>query len=119
LGNPLKFLLSGGQIHDSIVASELLKAIDLKHVNVIADKAYSAKKLREQISLAQGTYTIPPKSNTKDPWTCDYFTYCERHLIEGFFNQMKNFRRFATRYDKLATSFLSTVHICAIMILLK
>ena len=30
-----------------------------------------------------GVYTIPPKENTKDKWTCDYHVYCERHLIEG------------------------------------
>ncbi len=40
LGNPLKFLLSGGQIHDSIAAPELLEMVNLTNVNVIADKAY-------------------------------------------------------------------------------
>jgi transposase len=96
----------------------LLKTIDLKRVIVIADKAYGAKKLREQISLTQGTYTIRLNRIQRILGRMN-FTYCERHLIEGLFNQMRNFRRFATRYDKLATSFLSTVHICAIMILLK
>ncbi len=55
----------------------------------------------------------------KDKWTCDYHVYCERHLIENFFNQLKNFRRIATRYDKLAHVYLATVYIASICILLK
>ncbi|MCT3245496.1 IS5/IS1182 family transposase, partial [Lactiplantibacillus plantarum] len=52
-------------------------------------------------------------------WTCDYHVYCERHLIENFFNQLKNFRRIATRYGKLAHVYLATVYIASICILLK
>ena len=62
---------------------------------------------------------IPPKTNVQNSWGCDYFTYCEHYLIEDFFNQMKNFRRFATRYDKLATRLLTTIYICATIALLK
>ncbi|MCT3397808.1 hypothetical protein EFP86_15575, partial [Lentilactobacillus hilgardii] len=48
--------------------------------------------------------------------TCDYHVYCERHLIENFFNQLKNFRRIATRYDKIAHVYLATVYIASICI---
>ncbi|SNX32017.1 hypothetical protein LF130101_1519 [Limosilactobacillus fermentum] len=51
--------------------------------NIIADKAYGTAKLRQYIEDKAGVYTIPPKENTKDKWTCDYHVYCERHLIEG------------------------------------
>jgi len=84
LGNPLKFLLTGGQVHDSIAAPELLETVDLANVNVIVDKAYGAEKLRGQITLAHGAYTSPPKENSQNPEDCDYFTYRERHLIEDF-----------------------------------
>lgn len=82
-------------------------------------KAYGTAKLRQYIEDKAGVYTIPPKENTKDKWTCDYHVYCERHLIENFFNQLKNFRRIATRYDKLAHVYLATVYIASICILLK
>ena len=64
-------------------------------------------------------YVIPPKQNTKDPWFVDWHLYKERHLVECFFNKLKQFRRVATRYDKLASSFLAFVYVAAIAILLK
>lgn len=113
------FRLTGGQVHDSQVASELLEGFDISQSNIIADKAYGTAKLRRYIKDKAAVYTIPPKENTKDKWTCDYHVYCERHLIENFFNQLKNFRRIATRYDKLAHVYLATVYIASICILLK
>ena len=32
----------------------------------------------------------------------DFAPYCERNLVERFFNKLKHFRAIATRYDKLA-----------------
>ncbi|MCP9368851.1 transposase, partial [Lentilactobacillus kefiri] len=60
-----------------------------------------------------------PKSNAQDKWDCDYYVYCERHLIENYFNQLKNYRRIATRYDKLVHVFLQTIYIASILIWLK
>ena len=60
---------------------------------------------------------IPPKSNNPDPWYCDFWLYKERHLVECFFNKIKAFRRVATRYDKLATSFLAFVYVASIWLL--
>jgi transposase len=116
LGNPLRFWLTGGQVHDSQAAHALLHQFNLAGVNVIADKAYGTTALRQEIKARGGRYTIPPKSNTVKPWSCDYAVYRERHLIEGFFNQLKNYRRIATRYDKLAHVFLEAVHIVALLI---
>ncbi len=64
-------------------------------------------------------YVIPPKQNTKSSWCIDWFVYKERHLVECFFHKIKQFRRIATRYDKLAVSFLAFVYTAAIAILLK
>ncbi len=50
---------------------------------------------------------------------CDYALYCERNLIERFFNKLKHFRAIATRYDKLARNFLAGVQLAAAMILLN
>lgn len=88
-------------------------------VNVIADKAYGTAELRQYIEAEHGQYTIPPKSNTVNPWPCDYYVYRERHLIENFFNQIKNFRRVATRFDKLAHVFLETIYVTAVLTWLK
>jgi transposase len=119
LGNPLRFILTGGQVHDSQAAQPLLTQLNLAGVNVIADKAYGTTELRQYIEAESGQYTIPPKSNAQQRWPCDYYVYCERHLIENYFNQLKNYRRIATRYDKLAHVFLAAIYVTAILTWLK
>ena len=64
-------------------------------------------------------YTIPPKTNTKDPCDYDYWSYKERHLVECFFNKIKTFRRVATWYNKLVSSLLVFVYIASICFLAK
>lgn len=119
LGNPVHFLLTGGNIFDASAAIDLLSGVNISGSNILGDKAYGAKSIRAYIAEQGASYTIPPKSNVVEPWFCDFHTYKERHLIECFFNKLKVFRRVATRYDKLAVSFLAFVHLASIWILLK
>ena len=115
----MEFLLSPGNDHDSVHAIDLLSKTDLSESNVIGDRAYGAKAIREFITAQGGQYTIPPKSNVKQPWEYDEWLYKERHLVECFFQKIKWFRRVATRYDKSDDSFLSFVYLAAILILCK
>jgi transposase len=55
------------------------------------------------------TPVIPPKTNRKTQCACDFELYCERNLVERFFNQLKHFRAIATPHDKLARNFLAGV----------
>ncbi|MFR3325244.1 MAG: IS5 family transposase [Oscillospiraceae bacterium] len=119
LGNPVHFLLTGGNIFDASVAVDLLSEVNISESNILGDKAYGTKSIRTYITEQRASYTIPPKSNVIEPWFCDFHTYKERHLIECFFNKLKVFRRVATRFDKLAVSFLAFVHLASIWILLK
>ena len=119
LGNPLAFMLSSGNDHDSVHAVSLLSQVNIERSNILGDKAYGAKAIREYIVSQEATYTIPPKSDVSDPWPIDWHTYKERHLVECFFQKLKWFRRIFTRYDKLDSSFLAFVYIGAIAILLK
>lgn len=119
LGNPVHFLLAGGNIFDSSVVTDLLSEIPISGSNIPGDKAYGTTVIRSYMSEQGASYTIPPKKNTVNPWSCDYHLYKERHLIECFFNKLKVFRRVATRYDKLAVSFLAFIHLASIWILLK
>ena len=61
----------------------------------------------------------PPKSNRKHARACDYVLYKERNLVERFFHKLKHFRGIATRYDKLARSFMAGLHLAAATILLN
>ena len=115
----MEFLLSPGNDHDSIHAIEILSKVELAGSNVIGDRAYGTQDIRDFITDSNGVYTIPPKSNTQNPWECDRRTYKERHLIECFFLKIKWFRRVATRYDKRDDSFLAFVYLASIAILVK
>ena len=67
LGNPLAFILSSGGDHDSTHAVPLLQEIDIKGSNILGDKAYGAKAIREYITSQGATYTIPPRENCDTP----------------------------------------------------
>jgi transposase len=62
---------------------------------------------------------IPSRETNKIQRECDWWMYKERHLIETFWQKIKQFRRVATRYDKLAASFLGFVYLASILVLLK
>jgi transposase len=84
-------------------------------VRVIADKAYDCKNLRDHLA-ARGIKTIiPNRSNRKQPFSFDAVTYKRRNVVERTFCRLKDFRRFATRYDRLAKTFLATACITAIV----
>ncbi len=81
LGNPIHVQLSSGDIHDSMIAEDVLEHVDLKpnETTVLADKAYGSFSFREYISNRETDFCIPPKSNSVDPWYCDWF--CTRSDI--------------------------------------
>ena len=118
-GNPLAFMLSSGNDHDFVHAVPLLDQVNIAGSNILGDKAYGSKAIREYITSEGAAFTIPPKNGIHAPWPVDWHTYKERHLVECFFQKIKWFRRVFTRYDKLDASFLAFVHIAAITILLK
>ena len=89
LGNPLAFLLSSGNDHDSKHAVPLLKQINIEGSNILGDKAYGARAIRDYIDSQNAAYTIPPQSNVSKPWPIDWYTYQERHLVECFFQKLK------------------------------
>jgi transposase len=62
---------------------------------------------------------IPSHPRRAMPLPCDFALYCERNLVERFFNKLKQFRAIATRYDKLARNFLAGVHPASAIILLN
>lgn len=120
LGNPVHFILTGGEEHDSKQAIPLLSELKIADSNILTDKAYGTVDIRNYISERGASYVIPrQKANAKEPWKYDTWLYKERHLIECFFNKIKAFRRVATRYDKLASSFLAFVYIVSIWLLSK
>src|ERR1700687_2070106 len=117
LGNPVELMLTPGQAHDLACAEPLIDNADPDAL--IGDKAYDADSLIDTLAQRGITPVIPPKENRKVPRACDFALYCERNLIERFFNQLKHFRAIATRYDKLARNFLAGGQLAAATILLN
>jgi transposase len=62
---------------------------------------------------------IPPKRNRKDPICFSPYLHRARNLIERFFNKIKQCRRVATRYDKLAANYLAFIKLASIRICLR
>jgi transposase len=76
---------------------------------LLADKGYDADPLRRSLRQAGTVPVIPGRANRKRAIRYDKKRYKGRHLIENAFCRLKDFRRVATRYDKLAANFLSGV----------
>ena len=113
VGNPLALSLTGGQVHD-ITQAEILCA-QVEPAALLADKGYDADRFIESLELRAITPVIPPKANRKIKRDCDFALYCERNLVERFFNFIKQFRGIATRYEKTARNFLAGLHlVCAL-----
>lgn len=116
LGNPIRLIFTGGEVHDSKEAVSLLEGYDIEGSTILGDKAFGTVEILGYILDNNGETVIPPKSNATNPWDCDFYHYKERHLVECFFNKLKHFRRVATRYDKLATMFQAFTYLACIMI---
>jgi transposase len=76
---------------------------------LVADKGYDADALRRSLREAGTTPVIPGRRSRKRAIRYDKQRYRGRHLVENAFCRLKDFRRVATRYDKLAANFLSAV----------
>ena len=87
LGNPLRFILTGGQQHDITQVEELIAGYAGEHV--LADKGYDAQEFRQHILELGMMPVIPPRSNRKAPADYDRHLYRERHLVECFINKIK------------------------------
>jgi transposase len=83
---------------------------------VIADKGYDADALVERIKWRRAEAIIPPRANRTALREYDRHRYKARNLVERFFNRLKQFRRIATRYEKLALHFAAMV-ICGCIVL--
>jgi transposase len=83
---------------------------------VAGDKAYSSGKVRRYLRRRGIGAVIPRKANERRTGRFDQAAYRERNRVERLINRLKQFRRVATRYEKLAVSYLAMVTLAAILI---
>lgn len=114
LGNPVRILLSKGNESDIAYGPALIEGIPA-HV-IIADKGYDSDSFIKIITEMLATAVIPPRSNRTVQRGYDKHQYKDRNLVERFFQKIKNFRRIATRYEKLDSSFAAMLFITSVYI---
>jgi transposase len=116
-GRPVRLRLSPGQAHDAAQAMPLLAS--LAPQILIADRAYDSDQLVADLTARGTQVVVPPRCKRRSPRPYDQTHYAQRHPIERLFSRLKQFRRLATRYDKLDTHFLAFVHLAATVLWLR
>jgi transposase len=111
-----------GQAHDAPHLSAMLdqtaaRVPDLEQV--VGDKGFDGEPQRAACAEHGATPVIPYKSNSKKPGRLNKKAYRERNKIERLFGKLKEFRRVATRYEKLKQTFLGMIHLALGFIRLK
>ena len=117
LGNLIDFRLLPGQAHDLRGTAALIEGLTCGQL--LADRAFDANWLRDGLATAGIAAVIPPKSNRLLPAEFDRDIYKWRHLIENFFQKLKEYRGIAMRYCKTDDSFSAFIAIAATVIRLK
>jgi transposase len=107
--------LSPGNTHDVVMAPALVAAAGAI-ARLLADKAYDTNPFRAVLAERQIEPVIPSIRRRKPLIPYDATAYHQRNLIERMFCRLKDFRRLATRYDKLARNFLATAILVATII---
>lgn len=110
-GRPIRFLLTGGHRNDITQAPALLANLKAKYV--LADKGYDSRELVDLIQRQGCEAVIPPRS-CQQPRTYDKVRYRLRNRIERCFARLKQFRRIATRFDRIPQHFLAFLYLAAI-----
>ena len=83
---------------------------------MLGDKAYDSAELRDELRKRGTRPVIPNRSNRKQPFSFNKRLYKLRSRIENAFSRLKDFRRIATRYDRLARNFLASVCLAAALV---
>jgi transposase len=125
LGDPLAALLTPGQQHESTVCTELLASVWVltsagggrprsRPKVVVADQGYDAGAFRRylrrrSIRCVIAEKLIPSGKRRGRPPTFCRTAYCQRNMVERLVGWLKEHRRMATRFEKLASSFLAMV----------
>jgi transposase len=114
-GRLIAFEITAGQRGDALFARPLLEPLPSARL-CLADTAYDADNLRRFLIERGTTPVIPNNPTRKRIQPFDPQAYKQRNLVERMFCRLKDWRRVATRYDKLAATFASAVFIAAIII---
>ena len=118
----VSFVLSGGERHDAVGFKPVWQGLPAAGAGLgaaVMDKAYDSQAIRHVLGALGIEAVIPPRSNRTEAIAYDKEKYKWREQVERFFNKLKQFRRIATRYEKLSRTFLAFIHIVSTWIMLR
>jgi len=128
-GRPLRFLLTPGQRGDQKGFEPLVNSLQVRSGQrgrprsrprkIVADAAYLAGANRRLLRRRGIGCVIPRARNHRRRGPFDKVAYRQRNQVERFFARIKQFRRMATRYEKLALHYLAIVTLAAVVIWLR
>jgi transposase len=122
----MAFALTLGERNEKATLPELMRQGAVKRPGpgrpklrpraVVGDRGYSGKPTRDHLRRRGISPVIPQLRTEKTPKLMDWALYRERNVVERVVGKLKEYRRIATRYDKLAASYLAFVQLAAIRI---
>ena len=115
-------MLSGGERNDAVGFEPVWQGLPEPLSGLVAavmDKAYDSNAIRHFLGRREIEAVIPPRSNRTEAIDYDKEKYERREKVERFFNKLKQFRRIATRYEKLGRTFMAFIHIVSTWIRLR
>jgi transposase len=123
-GRPMAFVLTAGERNEKAAVPELLGKGAVRRTGpgrpklrpraVVGDRGYSGAPTRDYLRRRGISPVIRQLSTEKVPRLTDWNLYRERNVVERLVGRLKEYRRIATRYDKLAASYLAFVQLAAI-----
>jgi transposase len=114
-GRPVRLELTPGQAGDAPIAAALLENLAPGAI-LITDRAYDTNAIRNLAAERGAWANIPPRSIRKGSFAFSTWVYRQRNLVERFFNQVKQFRGLATRYDRNPENYLAALKLAAVRI---
>jgi transposase len=114
----VRLLITAGQASDKTAVPELLAGLPAAQA-LVADRGYDSRAIIELVASKGGRAHIPTQSRVKLQRSVDPTLYRQRNLVERYFCSLKQFRRVATRFDKLARNFLAAVALASARLWLR
>ena len=111
LGNLVKFHLMPANRYDTIGVAPLIEGVEFDAL--LADKAFDANWIIKEMENRAAKIVISQRRNRLKPLDIDREMYKWRHLIENYFQKLKEFKRIAMRACKTDTSYSAMIYLCA------
>ena len=119
-GHPRALKLTPGQAGDAPHAPDLLAGLKRGAVKVVVgDRGYDSDAIVRLVRRLRARVVIPPLGCRTKERRYSRALYKGRNGVERFWSKVKQYRRAATRYDKLDVCYLAFVHLASVLTVLR